>query len=576
MVRIALLMQILVMAVTLHGLPAFPGAEGFGADVRGGRGGKVYVVTNLNARGPGSFHAALTAKEPRIIVFQVSGVIDFQPTGTNQFYLNDSLYSYVTIAGQTSPGGVTITGSASCANPIFQYTGCNLHDVVWRFLRFRAGPLGDHAFAQYLSHHYIIDHCDFSGGRDECIDLMRCHDFTVQWSTVANASPAGECSSSGPQGYGALIAYQPFYHHSFHHNLIANHRKRGPEYHWLWEPIVDSGKVDFRNNVIYNIVLYGTAFWGDSVEADPCQVNIVGNYYRYGNLSAQGQYYNFPPVVGEKGFHFYVRDNYWDSPQSGTPCTGCVTGSPDSLFKTNYSGPLRRTPTPWNFPAVTTLTPRQAYDTVLARGGAWPRDSMNRRTVLEVKAKTGSLGKFDDPLITGGPAAPADADLDGMPDFWETAMGLNPNLAPDNGADPDGDGYANIEEYINDLALARLCQDYHNPVYPIPADWPDYNPSCCKPLAVERKDHSGSLTMALSANPNPFKSRVAFRISGFKGPAPRFQVYDLSGRLIADLPQDGDHAGSTEWDSTNQPAGMYLVVAWIGAFSVAKKIVLTE
>lgn len=444
---------LLSMAVIASGLPNFPGAEGWGVETPGGRGGKVCVVTNLNARGPGSFYAALALKEPRIIVFRVSGVIDMQPEGTADFYLNDSLFSYVTVAGQTSPGGVTLTASATCGAPFVQYNGA-FHDGVWRFVRFRADSAkGDHAFIHNTSHHFLLDHCDFSGGLDECLDLMRCHDFTVQWCTITNASPyayltGNWCSSSNPaQAYGALIAYNPMYHHSFHHNFMANHRKRGPEYGWEGTA-PDSGKLDFVNNVIYNIEQYGTAFWGLDSTAF-AQINVVGNYWKAGPTGL-----NFVPVNAQRAARIYGHDNYWEAPNKAgiTP----MAGDADTIFCTNYGAGPTIVGTPWTFPAVTTYTPRQAWDTVLALCGAWPRDSLNERTISDARHGTGRIGEMDEPFLVKGPKPPADADLDGMPDYWERARGLNPSSASDATGDFDASGYTNIEKYVNDLALVLL------------------------------------------------------------------------------------------------------------------------
>jgi hypothetical protein len=449
---------IALLTAPTYALPAFPGAEGYASDITGGRGGRVMIVTNLNSRGPGSFAEALTTREPRIVVFRVSGVIDLSPPGVPEIRQTDSLYNHITIAGQTSPGGITITTSATCGNIWGGYTSTQVNNYVIRFIRFRADSIkGDHAFGWYLAHHFILDHCDFSGGLDECLDLMRCYDFTVQWCTISNASPyasltSGWCSSSNPaQAYGPLIAYNPFYHHSFHHNLIANHRKRGPEYSWVEGYAPDSGKLDFRNNVIYNIEQYGTAFWGldDTAFA---QVNVVGNYWKAGPTGL-----NFLPVNSVKAVRIYANNNFWDAPakQNARP----MAGDADTIFQTAYGAGPTLVTTPWNLPAVTTHTPQEAYDTVLALAGVVPHDSLNRRVAEDVRNGTGRIGEMDEPFNVKGPRPPDDSDMDGMPDYWETAVSLNPNSAADATGDFDGSGYTNIEKYINDLALVLLGRD---------------------------------------------------------------------------------------------------------------------
>jgi hypothetical protein len=121
-----------------------------------------------------------------------------------------------------------------------------------------------------------------------------------------------------------------------------------------------------------------------------------------------------------------------------------------------------------------------------------------------------------------------------MPDFWETAMGLNVNDSSDQHADKDGDGYTNLEEYINDLALARLCLDYYNPPYPIPSDWPDYNPGCCKSVALEEANNPAGKVPKLCVSPNPWQGGVlTVRPPSGNG---RISIVDVKGREAARAP----------------------------------------
>ncbi|MBL8025284.1 MAG: Ig-like domain-containing protein [Fibrobacteres bacterium] len=450
---------LLLLPLSLWALPAFPGAEGYGSETPGGRGGKIYMVTNLNSSGPGSFRAALLAKEPRIIVFRVSGVIDITGNGDDDMVLEDSLHSYFTIAGQTSPGGITITGSNQCSNVIWQYAANKCHDEIWRFIRFRADSItGDHAFEHYRSSRFILDHCDFSGGLDEAVDICRSNNFTIQWSTINNSSPyayktPGSCSSSNPtQAYGMLLSYGPMWHITMHHNMFANHNKRGPE--MGLEEVLDSGKIDFRNNVVYNIAQYTSAFWGyDSTQY--YAVNVVGNYYRSGPMSPASN-----PVTASALINLHTSGNYWDTKGSkGAP----YAGDPDTVVWNAYGRSPKMMATEWPLAPVTTHTAVKTYDTVLARAGAWPRDSQNVRTVQDIVNRTGRMGEMDEPYIVKGPKPPTDSDMDGMPDYWERAVGLNPNSASDANGDFDQSGYTNIEKYINDLANVLIGSA---PVYP--------------------------------------------------------------------------------------------------------------
>lgn len=411
--------NISVRAAGATSVKAFPEAEGYGTETKGGRGGKIYIVDTLNWRGPGSLGDALLAKEPRIIVFRVSGVINV----TEGVEMDES-NSYVTVAGQTSPGGITLTGSPGAFISSYQK---NLHDVVFRFLRFRGRGSYDNIQLNQV-HHIVIDHCDFSGGTDEAFDITHGSDFTVQWSTITNSDPAG-------QNYGALLAYPPNSRISWHHNFLAHHKNRCLAHmHW-GNPGAPEDKtmVDMRNNLVYNCAFDAIMYNNDpGPNADRISFNLVNNYFKTGPDSTSGAY---DYSLGTTGIKTY---------ESGTVYEG---GSRRNI--SNQSSVI-------SMPSVTTYSSTQAYDIVLQKVGAFPRDAMNARVVNEMKTKTGRLGKLDDVLISSGSAAPADTDRDGMPDTWESARGLNPNSAADASLDRNSDGYTNIEEYINELANSLI------------------------------------------------------------------------------------------------------------------------
>ena len=193
----------LLSATEVAAVPAFPDAEGYGAVTPGGRGGKIIVVTNTNASGPGSLLAAMMTTGPRTIVFRTSGVINL---GTSEIILEPATLAYITVAGQTSPGGITITSTSG--TPLNSgYTACRFHDGIFRFLRMRVvrttgGNGGDHATNFYQAKTFIFDHCDFSGGDDENLDFMYTGNWTLQWSTITNSGPAGRYtafSSTAPR-----------------------------------------------------------------------------------------------------------------------------------------------------------------------------------------------------------------------------------------------------------------------------------------------------------------------------------------------------------------------------------------
>jgi hypothetical protein len=443
-----------------HALPAFPGAEGWAVETPGGRGSnpssnppKVMIVTNTNANGSGSFMAALMTQGPRIIVFNTSGVIrldasynDFEPNGP---------YSFVTVAGQTSPGGVTFTGymgdpGAGHGSIYWCYAACAsspFHDGVFRFLRFRADENNEDAVSFSHAHDFIFDHCDFSGASDETTDFTHSAHFTLQWNAVTNSSLCSD-EDGGPdcQTYGTLIAYKEAEKISLHHNLWAHHKNRGgPFMHWDGEGASpdNGGYVDYVNNVSYDISQSGFYTQYGETYAKPVNVNVVGNAVIWG---PNGRTRN---VISLDGISVYNRDNMTEEMNGARSVLGA--GSIGSTIDVS---------SPWEMPDVTTTPADENIDTVLGKVGAWPRDPMNVRTIRDVRNKTGIIGKTDDDMITSGFSAPLDADKDGMPDAWEDAMLLDKAVAADNVQDKDGDGYLNIEEYINDLASARLCEDF--------------------------------------------------------------------------------------------------------------------
>jgi pectate lyase len=501
----------------LHSLPAFPGAEGWGAETVGGRGGAVYVVTSTAAVGPGTFLAAIAQRRPRIIVFQTSGVINLTTSGLQVH----EPYSNVTIAGQTSPGGITLTGKMA-GNAIFYcYDKCRdqgqFHDGIFRFLRFRGNSSNNDAVTFEYANNFIFDHCDFSGAYDETQDFCYSHSFTLQWNTCAN-------SSSG-QTYGTLIAYADINRITMHHNLWANHVNRFPHMHWGYEAAPDQGLIDYRNNICFNWQIYTLSIC--CVSSD-LKFNVVGNYFKCGNQNPAGE--SRPDVSGIPSGQLYSSDNIFH-PKGGSPSQYDIGGSRSSAN---------------DMPAVTTYPALANFDSVLNKVGAWPRDIMNQRTVAEVRAGTGQYRKDNDPLITSGPAAPPDGDLDGMPDYWETAMGFNPGDSSDSRGDHDTDGYTNIEEYINDLALIFLGQAPHNPATGIEE--------------VRAGNTAAIPNLALSVRPNPLAgaAQIKLMLNRVNRPVGKIQILDMQGRLVRSF----SPKSAVRWNASQAAPGVYLV-RWV-------------
>ena len=266
----------LVSAAALAQAPAFPGAEGHGRYVTGGRGGRVVHVTNLNDSGTGSFREAVKSGK-RIIVFDVAGVIALK----SDLKIADN----ITILGQTAPSpGITLR----------YYTVQPGSNNIIRFLRIRRGQeknINDGADATWQRNKtgIIFDHCSFSWSIDEVASFYDNNNFTMQWCTVAE-SLTNPGHSKGAHGYGGIWGGKLA---SFHHNFVGHLMNRGPRfngarYGWTgytnnkdydtykWENTVQAENVDFRNCVMYNA--QGTCYGGPGGG----QINIVNNYYKAG------------------------------------------------------------------------------------------------------------------------------------------------------------------------------------------------------------------------------------------------------------------------------------------------------
>ena len=463
------------------GLPAFPGAEGFGAVARGGRGGKVIKVTNLNADGPGSLAAACAEKGPRIVVFEVSGVI---PTKKGVLSIPES---DITIAGQTAPGaGITVAGELSTKHPFYdrifaaEQKGQGIEELrgremIIRFMRFRPAERGQgHSVSLAGVERFILDHVSGSWGCDENMDFSTSRQFTVQWCGVESSGWSGpleqyrigdssqfKAGGNNPHNYGMIMGYTDKGNVSLHHNFFAHHNRR--------TPLCGLEVLDERNNVIYNVAA-GILFHGGNKNRDRkgeiFRANIVGNYFKIGPSTPAehkdalpenkaGGYRCF--MVGEAGAEIHADGNHFVPPGK----TADVWNGPVRGVAVNK---CKKAEKPWPAPPVVTQKAEEAYELVLAQAGCLPRDAVTKSNVKDIREGTGMWGRFEpkggllEGLTPG--KAPADGDSDGLPDDWETAHKLNPADPKDAGAlvpagasrDDRHQGYTYIEYYINELA----------------------------------------------------------------------------------------------------------------------------
>ena len=431
---------------------AFPEAEGYGRYARGGRGGEVYHVTNLsNEHEPGSLvYGLVDMKGPRTIVFDVSGVIDL---GFTAYFVQP----YATIAAQTAPGkGICIKGA-----------NINIgSDVICRFVRFKRGlgVFGENtgnAMGMSGADHAIVDHCTTAWGTDETVSGRGAQNISFQYSMIAEAlgvTGHKNYSTGTNHGYAATIDGRIG---SWHHNLLANCAGRN----WSMGGGMDAnnipvGGLDIFNNVVYN--------WNSRTTDGNCHaVNFVGNYYKMGVDTKKTILFTqeFESAINPKGgdqayIHGNIRENKDHSlTQDAKNVTYNATGNIPTTYQYVVSEPL--------FPSYATIhSAKEAFKIVTSYAGAYMpcQDDHHKRIVRETVNGTytyvGSIskikGEIDSEADCGGfesypveqRAADYDPDQDGIPTWFETIVGTDPVVA-NNNADPDGDGWTQLEDYLD-------------------------------------------------------------------------------------------------------------------------------
>lgn len=436
-------------------IPAFPGAWGGGMYSFGGRGGKVFVVTSLEDAGPGTLREACNAIGPRIVVFNVAGTITLK----NRIRIRAP---YVTIAGQTAPGdGICVRGAT---------VSVDTHDVVIRHLRFRRGETNvanrDDSLGGNPVGNIVIDHVSASWGLDENISMYRhMHrpkdaaqelklptvNITIQWCI------SSEALDTYNHSLGSTIGG---HNSTFHHNLWANNAGRNPS-------IGMDGDFNFANNVIYNW-RHRTIDGGDQKS----RYNIINNYFKPGPATPDTAigYRVLRPDGRRPGPDKTLALEWGKAHVSGN-----VVHGNERVTKDNWDGGVQieggdpqvvvpKVKVEKSFPMaeLPLQSAAEAYDAVRAGVGATlpKRDAVDRRIVEQVRNGTAPAeskqGIITDVKQVGGypeyKGEPVkDTDCDGMPDWWETKYGLDPNDPSDATKDCNGDGYTNIEKYISGL-----------------------------------------------------------------------------------------------------------------------------
>jgi hypothetical protein len=454
-------------------IPAFPGAEGGGAFTPGGRGGKVIVVTSLEDRGPGTLREACETGGARIVVFNVSGVIRLKsPINVRA--------PYITIAGQTAPGdGVCVTGASFLLDT---------HDIIIRHMRFRRGATDvafrDDALGGNCMGNVIIDHCSTSWGLDETMSIYR-HVYDRdetghgQKLPAVNVTIQNSIVSEGLDTYNHAFAATIGGHNSmFCRNLFASCISRNCS-------IGMDEDFNFVNNVIFN-------WWNRSVDGgdEKSRVNIINNYYKPGPVTPLDKPISHRIIKPEAS-----RDKNKPNVFGKVYVNGNIVEGNKEVTADNWNGGVQvydkanadefkdkiKVDEPFKMSQVTIVSAKKAYKNVLSSVGAtFPkRDAVDARVIKTVKTgkaiyeadaqpfktpyvkrrlpddsyKMGIITHPDQvgglPEYNGTPYV--DSDNDGMPDAWEVKYGLNPNDPSDANGDINGDGYTNIEKYINGI-----------------------------------------------------------------------------------------------------------------------------
>ena len=439
---LGILFYILLTVCSFAQQLSFPTAEGFGAYSKGGRGGNVLYVTNLNDSGPGSLRWAVEQEGPRTVVFGVSGTIELK----SRLAIENP---YLTIAGQTAPGdGICLKDETLLIAT---------HDVIIRYIRVRLGDgkhgigskQGKDAISISVGNDIIVDHCSASWSLDEVLSTSTKNptlsNVTVQWCFIT------EGLNVDGHGFGSLIRGTGGAKYSYLHNLYAHNHGRNPRPgNYDTNPYNEDPNgllLDFRNNVLYN---WGGAHAGYNADGKSVtRLNYVGNYLIPGlDSKPTGIAYS----TGSPYNRSYFANNYYNNKLPDNPWDLVKiksTWTEEDIRNYKQSEPFETI-------MVKPEDAKTAYQRVLETGGAIlpKRDKVDQRIVKDIQTNSGRIIKSQED-VGGWPElksvkAPADSDLDGMPDKWEKENGLNPNNASDRNIISD-DGYTMLEKYLNSI-----------------------------------------------------------------------------------------------------------------------------
>lgn len=509
----------------------------------------VVYVTNLNCAGPGSLNAALAVPGAKYILFKVSGVIDCAAE-----VLEGSCY----IAGQTSPGGIIVRGII--ADDYYE-PGAHPDNLIIRHIRSRGvathEPSGYATDPLILSgvQHAIIDHCSFSNSLDEAVDISRSFNITIQHCLLAETS--GDHADLG----GMLLNYsspgQFMDNISIHHNTWNRIGGRMPEFS-CEDPSGCTGQtmhLELSNNLFWDQQIQiwhnaDTDLSADGVQPYFLHLNMVGNYgvarNSYGGPLAAFDFLNTAQNrLYASGNRLNLYPAYSDY-QLFYCCNDFNTSHPNT-----EQGVATRLNSRHSYPAITYHAATELPAFMVAGAGAFPRFQHEQRLMGAIQSNTISplpvnVPGADDALalpFATAPAPPADADNDGMPDYWETANGLNPNVQDHNGTNLSEPvtgvaGYTNLEVYLNCLAAALMTGNN--------------SPDCSISTATEDLIRKESI---LWVYPNPATQELQIQVSE-RARVETIRVFNATGKVM-----EARQSGSQPYriNVSALPEGLYWV-----------------
>jgi len=523
---------LLQMSCFSQTIPSFPGAEGFGANATGGRNGSVYYVTNLNCSGAGSLQNGLNQSGAKYILFKVSGII---PCAAEVFKGD------VTIAGQTSPGGIIVRGIIF--DEIYEQNTISRNAII-RHLRSRPKPSQTLPNQGYVlddglrldgASNVIVDHCSFANAIDESVQISNSRNITLQNCMLSET--LGEHFNLGGMLMNYSTSAHPQDYISIHHNVWNRIGGRFPEI---------SCESPYCSSNPLNVEITSNLFWDQQIETwyNSCTTggsdckNFRLNMNYTNNFSVVRNTYNGPlasaDFLNNSNNKLFVSGNKMNrySQYADYQLFYCCNDFNTNAPNTNL-GAAQKLTSRNAFPLISTTIATDLREYAIKNVGAFPRDPMDRRLInsisqnlLATQAING-VDYFNDAFqldFTTQPIAPTDSDNDGMPNDWETNNGLNPSVQDHNGTQLSKkftgiEGYTNLECYLNELS-DKLIGKTSVIVTP---------PSTTVITSLEL---NSSERISASISPNPTDAGILIKVNGQINNTWRFELIDALGRVL--------------------------------------------